>query len=213
MIRSEAGKFIFVHVQKSAGISIETVLKNNFSDAQHWHGRHGHAKTGIQEIGQKKWETYYSFAFVRNPWDRMVSWYSMVQKELTKLPIEQQKSNKPFNSPFWNQVITDSHDFSSFLHNCTEIVFDRGCFKSYAFNQIDYLLDESGKLVVDFIGRFENLVADTSTVFNHLGIKNFNLPKQNISRHNHYSDYYTKETQELIAKRFKKDIEMFGYQF
>ena len=223
MIRSEKGKFIFVHVQKNAGMSFEAILKKNFSDSDHWHGRHGHALTGIREVGREEWDEYYSFAFVRNPWDRMVSWYSMIQKNLEKLPAAQRASKEPFiNSPFFNQVVLQSHDFESFLHNCTEVVFDRGCLKSFAFNQMDYLTDERGDIAVSFVGRFENLIDDSSVVFDQLGIKagplgRFfqvdSLPKRNTSQHMHYSHYYNRETRDLIEKRFEKDIEAFGYHF
>jgi len=213
MILSESGKFIFVHIQKNAGTSIEGILRRRFSDVMLWHGRHGHARSGIRDIGRSRWDRYYSFTFVRNPWDRMVSWYSMIQQELKKLPADRQASAKPFASPFWNQVVTNSHDFDSFLHNCTEPVFDGRCLKSYAFNQLDYLLDEAGDLAVNFVGRFENLQADSSTVFDHLGIGPGDLPTFNVSQHGHYSQYYTGTTRDLVAERFQRDIESFGYRF
>ena len=213
MIRSENGKFVFVHIQKSAGTSIESVLKNNFPDSEMWHGRHGHAKAGIREIGQDKWDKYFSFAFVRNPWDRMVSWYAMIQEQANKLPLNEHSGKKLFQSSFWNQVLLQSHDFGSFLQNCTEVVYDRGCEKSYAFNQLEYLTDESGELAVSFVGRFEDLAIDTSNVFDRLGIYAGSLQKRNTSRHGHYRQYYNRATRELVAKRFQKDIEAFGYEF
>lgn len=213
MIVSQKGKFIFVHVQKNAGISVEKVLKDRFSDARHWHGRHGHVINGIEEIGRESWDAYFSFSIVRNPWDRMVSWYSMIQREYKKLPSIKQASNAPFDSPFWNHVVRDSHDFESFLRNCTDVIYENDCHKSFAFNQADYLVDENGNLAIDFVGRFETLAADMSDVFRRLGIKRAKLPKKNTSRHVHYSEYYTPDTRDLVARRFEKDIEMFNYSF
>lgn len=213
MFISEQGKFIFVHVQKNAGIAIETVLKKNYPDAKHWHGRHGHAINGINEIGREKWDEYFSFSFVRNPWDRLVSWYSMIQGEFKRLPSGKRKLDEPFNSPFWNHVVRDSHDFKSFLVNCTDVIFEKGCFKSYAFNQTEYLADENGNNAVNFVGRFENLADDISIVFERLGIKTKKLRKENAGRHDHYSRYYTEETREIIRQRFQRDIETFNYQF
>jgi len=213
VIISEKGKFIFVHVQKTAGKTIEGVLKENYSDANYWHGRHGHVINGIKEIGREKWDEYFKFAFVRNPWDRLVSWYAAIQDNLKKLPSDKQISNEPFGSPFWNHAVRDSHDFESFLFNCTDIVFDNGCFKSYSFNQIDYLSDENGNISVDFIGRFEGLSNDASKIFERLGIEVGKLPNINPSQHDHYSHYYTQKTRDLIAQRFQRDIEMFNYQF
>lgn len=82
MLISEQGKFIFIHVHKTSGMSIEKVLKTHFHDCQTWHGRHGFASNGIQEIGRQKWDEYFCFAFVRNPWVRMVSWYTLQTKNL-----------------------------------------------------------------------------------------------------------------------------------
>ena len=214
MIISEKGKFIFVHIQKTAGKTIEGVIKKNYPDSKFWYGRHGHAINGIKEIGQEKWDEYFTFAFVRNPWDRLVSWYAMIQAHLKKLPSDKQTSDEPFSdSPFWNHVIRDSHDFDSFLMNCTDVIFERGCFKSYAFNQIDYLSDENGIISVNFVGRFESLLNDASKVFERLGIEVDKLPNVGPSQHEHYSHYYTQKTRSLIAQRFQRDIEMFNYQF
>ena len=74
MLISHRQRFIFVHPQKTGGSSIETVLKARCPDAIHWHGRHGHAQAGLDEIGRERWKEYFSFCFVRNPWDRLVSW-------------------------------------------------------------------------------------------------------------------------------------------
>lgn len=85
MLVSKSVKFIFVHVQKTAGLSIEAVLRQQFPDVRTWHGRHGHAIDAIQEAGLVRWREHYSFAFVRNPWDRFVSWYSMIDRERRNL--------------------------------------------------------------------------------------------------------------------------------
>jgi hypothetical protein len=68
MLISKKKKFIFVHVQKTAGTSLRRVLRENASDARQWHGRHGHASSGIAEIGRERWDQFFSFGFVRNPW-------------------------------------------------------------------------------------------------------------------------------------------------
>lgn len=215
MLVSHDHKFVFVHVQKTAGISIETVLKQHFPHAVHWHGRHGHAKNGIGDVGPEVWESYYSFAVVRNPWDRLASWYTMIEDAQADLPFWKRSSKAPFKSDLWNQVRANSTDFDSFLDNCTEPVFDLGCWKSFAYNQLDLLTDEAGKVVVDDIGRFETLAADINKVFSRLGIPGVALPEKNVSsaRGRHYSLRYTPRTRALVAERFARDIETFGYRF
>lgn len=213
MLVSERHKFIFVHVQKTAGISIETVLLEHFPDLKRLSGRHGHATTGMAELRQATWDDYFSFAFVRNPWDRLVSWYSMIERATEALSQQEKESAAPFKSDLWNYAQQNSHDFESFLHNCTAVIFDLGCYKSFAYNQLDYLQAASGAMAVDFVGKFETLEADFQQICERIGLEKVQLPKLNKSKHAHYSQSYTKETRALVAERFARDIESFDYCF
>lgn len=215
MLVSQQSKFIFVHIQKTAGISITKVLQQRFPDAAHWHGRHGHTAQGIAEIGRDAWKDYYSFAFVRNPWDRLLSWYLMIEDARAELPIWKRWSKAPFKSTLWNQVVANSDDFESFLDNCVKPVDDRGTLKSFAYNQIDYLTDETGAIAVDYVGRFETLKSHVAEVFDRIHIADAELPRRNASSNgkSHYSARYTPRTRDLVAKRFARDIEAFGYRF
>jgi chondroitin 4-sulfotransferase 11 len=214
MLINKHKKFIFIHIQKTAGVSFERVLQQEFPGTTQWHGRHGRVIDGLAEMPIKEWKEYFSFAFVRNPWDRMVSWYAMIKTAQKKLSFFQRVKNNPFASELWNYAIQNSHDFESFLENCTDTVYDLGCNKSFAYNQIDYLVDAGGSTAVDFIGRFENISSDSVHVFKRLGFDLIGgLPRLNQSRHAHYSKWYNEKSKALIADRFAKDIELFGYQF
>ena len=213
MLINEQKKFIFIHVQKNAGISIEKILLNGFPDTRTWHGRHGRALDALAEMESTVWQQYYSFAFVRNPWERMVSWYAMIEEAKKNLSFFKRLKKKPFRSELWNYAIDHSNDFESFLENCTATIFDLGCHKSFIFNQIDYLTDKNGHVIVDFIGRFENLAADTDQVFKTLNLESVRLPKLNQGQHSHYSRWYNEKTRQLIEERFARDIVQFGYRF
>jgi len=213
MLISDQKKFIFIHVQKNAGISIENILLSGFPDCKVWHGRHGRALDGLAEMDLRVWQEHFSFAFVRNPWDRMVSWYAMIDGAKKNLSFFKRFRKNPFRSELWNYAINNSHDFESFLENCTATVFDLGCNKSFVFNQADYLTDASGNIVVDFVGRFENLNSDAAHIFNRLGLASASLPKLNQSRHTHYSQWYNAKTRQLVADRFARDIALFDYRF
>lgn len=213
MLINHEQKFIFIHVQKTAGISIESQLMHRLPSTELWHGRHGRAVDGINEIGLDVWSQYYRFAFVRNPWDRMVSWYSMIEEAKQNLPIYRRYFKNPFKSELWNYAINHSHDFESFIQNCTNVVFDLGCYKSFAYNQMDYLTDLKGNLTVDFVGRFENIKDDFTKITKHLNIDTLDLPRKNQSIHHHYSSYYTEQTIDIVRKRFIRDIQTFNYEF
>ena len=73
-------------------------------------------------------------------------------------------------------------------------------------------LGVNGKVELDFIGRFENLENDYKYICQKIGLTT-KLPHVRASKHKHYTEYYDDETREIIADRYAKDIEYFGYKF
>ncbi len=71
----------------------------------------------------------------------------------------------------------------------------------------------SGVPFVDFIGRFEHLQDDFDQVCKRVGISQVKLPHASSTRHAHYSTYYDPDAEAIVASRYAKDIETFGYRF
>lgn len=163
-------------------------------------GTHDTAAQGRWKLGRTVYEQYMSAAFVRNPWDRLVSWYSMIERSDRDLRLHQ-------------YVHENSHDFDSFVRNCTRTIHDHDGKKSFCRNQIDYLTDWRCRLIVDFVGRFETIEQDARLLFRRLGFEDAHLPHARSGKHNHYSTYYTDELAALVARRFRRDIDTFGYEF
>jgi chondroitin 4-sulfotransferase 11 len=197
---SDSRKLVFVHIQKTGGNTVTRLLKENLSDIYMVGGKHSFATRGMEEL--ENWDKYFRFAFVRNPWERLVSWYSM--------KTERGKSG----NKLWHYVRENSSNFEEFVYNCTdEVEVRKGVHRSFAYNQLDYVTNEDGNLLVDFIGRLENFDDGVRHVFNRIGVEVEIVPHRNRSRHTHYSAFYTSETEEVVRERFKRDIEYFGYEF
>ena len=72
-------KAVFIHIPKNAGTSIETLFENNSFNIQP--GKHDN----IHEIKKRFLGVYNShrkFTIIRNPYDKMVSWYFYLKRNL-----------------------------------------------------------------------------------------------------------------------------------
>ncbi len=138
-----------------------------------------------------KWKKYFKFGFVRNPWARVVSLY--LRKEGIQM-------SKEMSFPEFVHWIQNSSDTS--IH------------PSKHKNQLDWFLSDNQELEVDFIGKFENINKDWQFISNKLGITNI-LPHENknMIKKKHYTEYYTNELRDIIADKFRVDIEYFDYKF
>jgi hypothetical protein len=140
-------------------------------------------------------KVYYKFAFVRNPWDWHVSMYHFILSEPTHTKHSLVKSFGNFKN-YLEWVIATPHPFA------------KGATKF----QKDALTDGAGKLLVDFVGRYETLAQDFDRVCQTLNITT-HLPHVNKSAHQDYRDYYDARTRQMVADHFAEDIALFGYSF
>ena len=75
------------------------------------------------------------------------------------------------------------------------------------------MIDEKGNIAVDFIGRFENIKEDFKKITDKLNIKR-TLKKTNTSkRKEDYRLYYDEETKAIVNEVYRKDIQLFNYEF
>lgn len=204
MLHSRSNKLVFVHIQKTGGSSVRKILVPRLLDYEELGFKHDLSKWHYQELPE--WNDCYKFCFVRNPWDRLVSWYSMI--------IQNRELLKQSRNKLWEYVIAESTNFEEFVRKCTGEIHDFDGTKSFAYNQIDYITDENGKILVDFVGRYENFNGDMRHIACALGIEDAVVPAhENRSKHNHYSSYYSEELKAIVADRYARDIEFFGYEF
>ncbi len=140
---------------------------------------------------EKIFSSYFKFGFVRNPWDRVVSLYNRNEG----IKMREQMSFEEFAE--WIQLSSDT---------CVHPTPHK--------SQLDWFKDHSGRVVADYIGKFETIEKDWEFICNRLHISQ-PLPHENRNDKNqrHYTEYYTNKTQRLIAEKFKEDIDYFGYSF
>ena len=181
--------YIFVHINKTGGSSIEKAL----GDTEQVHLS---AYTLKNHLGTQEYNSKFKFAFVRNPYDRIVSQYHYrLQNNQTDL--------KSGAISFKEWVIKTYVQQDESYYN----------YPAMFQSQVDWLSDPEGVLLVDFVGRFENLQKDFSTVCEKLKIANIELPHNRKSkREKNYMEYYDDETLKIISEKFHKDFEYFGYK-
>jgi predicted nucleic acid-binding protein len=182
-IRSD--KFIFIHIIKTGGVSIATALNTP-------QRRHITALETKNVVGDKIWNAYFKFAFVRNPWDKIVSQYH-------------------YNGiNFCKKIVGKELSFEEYV---VELIDKDKKYTTYEPSNFLNIVDENGKVILDYIGRFEDLQNDFNIICDKIGVKRFKLPHKNSSKHKHYREYYNSRTKRIVAEKFAQDIEYFGYKF
>ena len=79
--------------------------------------------------------------------------------------------------------------------------------------QVDFLVNHSGKISMDFIGRFEDLDAGIRELSKALNVDPGLLEKVNSSTHKDFRKYYDSEMVDIVSDLYRDDIEAFGYEF
>ena len=198
---SHKHKFIFIHIPKCGGTSIEQSFgfrykKFSFKRSMGLHPnrtdnfwlQHCTLREIPTECGVDV-KNFFTFTIVRNPWDRMVSSFFYESR------INKKRHGFKFNN------------FNAFVRSPTYAA------EQHSLCQMDFIINERSEPYIDFIGRFENLQEDFNTVCDKIGIPRKQLPHKNKTKHKHYTEYYDDETKQIVAKKYAKDIEYFGYKF
>ena len=209
MIVSDSARVLFVHVQKTGGLTVQDLLRQALPDATPVQGLGGgrHARLGAALKVRPELRDYYIFGFVRNPWARMWSWYSMVQRRRDAVESGNEFiAEKLGRNPFWAKVMADYSDFETFVLQGSEEV------KRLRTPQVRYLRGQGRK--ADFIGRTESLEPDVRDVFGRLGLAlPDELPHNNAGPPDDYRRHYTPVARDRVAELFADDVKAFGYSF
>ncbi len=184
-------KFIFIHIPKTGGRSIQHTLLKKFNHDNNIHNivhnPHISLKDYKEYIGDKIYK-YYTFAFVRNSYEKLVSEY--------------------FYCIRMNLINTS--EFSSFK----KFLMKGGMSYSYEHHsklQLDFIKDENIK--ISFIGNFKNINSDFQKICRNINAPSLPLLHKNKSTHCCYTKYYDNDCIDYVNDLYHKDIDFFGFNF
>lgn len=204
-------KCIFIHIPKCGGSSIERTLwprPEDRNEANLYWGfiskyRNKYQTGGLQhllasqvreEVGEKIFETFYKFAFTRNPWDRIVSQFVYMQQRPDLMDYIGMSLNTEFKS------------YLDLIQQKEHVQW---------MPQHKFLLDEDGTPLIDHIGRLESFKTDFSSILADLKLDaSMQVAHINRTDRKPIKEYYNdRETVETVADIYSEDINLLGYSF
>jgi hypothetical protein len=208
MLISDSHEFVFLRMRKAASTSMKAILDplalpRSTGKLAHLKSRallewdyrkylfnaHDDIRTVRRRMPVETFSRYFKFAFVRNPWDRLVSEYEFLLGKPTHGRHTRVKKLGGFK-PFIQMQIPRKSAY-----------------------QINMLCDRQGELLMDFVGKVENLENDWQTVCERIGIEHQALPHTNVTQHKHFREYYDDEGRQWVAQHWNREIELFDYSF
>ncbi len=191
---------VFAHIPKTGGNSIRNVVFEKKYEGP-WFG----------ERLPDEWQDLFKFAFVRNPFDRVVSGWKMfcegTEDDAWNLP-----DGKPLNLSLKEVIQLGLDDSALFGHPFYNQI------KPNPFTRLkNHIIPQThpyhGIQFVDFIGRFENLAEDFAHVASTVGLGSQKLPKSNWTKRTHYRDYFDDESRSLAEELYREDLQRFSYRY
>ena len=207
MIISHQHRFIFAAVPKTGTHSVRQALREHMSEADIEQVglfvnkrfpyeelaaiRHGHLSLAQvrPHVGEEIFDAYFTFAFVRNPFDRFVSYCAFMTRDRDIF----QRTPQAVMQHFLLVEPPEKH-----------ILFQP---------QHTVLADGDGRLLTDMVGRVEDMQSSYDAICARIGIPSRALEQVNGSRRGDYRQYYTPQLKDAVASRYALDLQLFGYEF
>ena len=181
-------KCLFFHIPKTAGISVSNAL---FGGVKWGHRDVVFYKSHYSEV---VFDELFKFCFVRNPYERLFSAYHFLKKG----------GVNPIDLNFSNTHLKQYHNFDDFVLrglNKKEIM-EWVHFKP----QYTFVCDKNANIVMDFIGKMENINADFNTVCKRLNLK-AELKELNVNPIK--KPQFSEETKAIIREKYQQDFKLF----
>lgn len=207
MIVSHRHRFIFVAIPKTGTHSVRQALREHLGPEDIEQvglfvnkrfpfealAKIGHGHLSLQQVrpflGEEAYVSYFKFAFVRNPFDRFVSYCAFMTR-----------ADESF-----------ARDPKGVMRT---VLFRMRPLDHILFRpQHELLVDAGGGLAADHVGRVEDMQTSYDAICARIGIPCASLGQVNSSRHGAYRDYYDQELVDGVTDLYRRDLELFGYEF
>jgi len=187
-------KLIFIHIPKTAGISL---VKAFFGEVT----LEGHRSLWFyKQVFKSDFKEYFTFTIVRNPWDRLYSAYEFLEKG--GINIHDKNAYQIHLSQF--------KDFEDFvLNGLTENILSE---ITHFIPQSEFICDNKGNIMLDYVGRFEDLNKSVDTLNKRLNL-NVMITHHNTNEKVSYTEVYTEQMIDKVSDIYKIDIELLNYNF
>lgn len=207
---SKDKNFLFIHVPKTGGNSIQNILaayaddtiviENELQDGKERFqlkndtikiSKHSALQEYKDQLDPAYYKSLYKFSVIRNPYERLVSFYFSPHRQVNE----------------WNK-----DDFKKLILEEVEPLSHYIRTKSTGLKR---LLDVNKSLdsELDYLIRFENLESDFDHVCKQLNIPFEGLPHRNQSNRDDYKKYYDDELLEMVQHQYADELKFGNYTF
>ncbi len=191
-------KIIYIHIPKAAG---NALIKSLYGVSATGHDLLNRYK----DNNESKFNLYYKFAVVRNPFDRFVSSFFYLK----------QGGIGFFDDDFANKYLSGIDSFDAFV---LKLKSDEAFRKSvmtwiHFVPQIDFLSLDGKTISVDRVVKLENINTDISALCQDLNLPVVEMKKDNASKRSSYKDYYTPELVGIVSELYRQDLDTLNYTF
>ncbi len=189
-----AMRCLFVHVPKTGGVSVSRALFGHLA------GGHRSVEEYLELFGRRRFARYFKFTFVRDPFTRLDSAFRFLKA-----------GGFSEDDRRWaERHLADCGDLEAFCRSWLgpETAMSWVHFKPQAW----FVCDVTGRLRVDFVGRFERLERDFEVVCRRLG-RHASLPHLNRSPSPSVDprERLSRRAREIVREVYRRDFELFGY--
>ena len=183
---------LFVHIPKTAGVSVKKAV--------YGHHYRGHRTVEVYRtlLGDDVFEETFTFTFVRHPYSRLASAFQFLR----------QGGMTPEDQSWADAHLSAANDFQDFVLNY--LTRELAGSKIHFWPQSKFVKN-SGRIAVDFIGRFESLQEDFDELCQISGL-DATLPHANATPQSQdYCSLYDPQMRRVVQRVYESDFDTFDY--